>query len=127
MSGLGDAIRAGAKLRPQGFGAYFTIDPATSQIHSCAIGAAAEGIELIKVGDKRPGDDAFITSHMITFFNCLFSQYYRNTQCPKCDDVGLYLKDTITHLNDNHFMSRESIAEWLDSFLKEDMKNMEET
>jgi hypothetical protein len=37
------------------------------------------------------------------------------TQCPKCTDREDVLAEIIIHLNDTHRLSREAIAEWLDT------------
>ncbi len=88
---LSEAIRLGATLRPQGFGAFNT-DEGT-----CAIGAAFNAI----------GKDAEI--EQVEEWNDLILHRF---ECPVCDRRA---HSTIVHLNDFHRWTREQIASWVES------------
>lgn len=97
---LSDAIREGAKLRPQGFGSMY------SDGKSCALGAAYEAaFGKLPMENDMPLRRRFpiLASH--------------RTSCPECEYK--YIRDLgtiITHLNDPpHLWTREAIADWLDS------------
>lgn len=96
-----EAIREGAKLRPQGTGRLF------ERNRSCAIGA---GIEALGFKDKA---DGMIVGAM--FFSPLYP-YLDTTDaaCPVCSTVHR-LTNQLVHLNDAHYWTRESIADWLES------------
>lgn len=101
---LADAIRAGAKRRPeQAFGDYFV-----GQRASCALGAAYEGIYRLPgdMAGRRP------TKDLTWFFECLEGIVLR---CPvEGCQKSLLLSAMLVHLNDQHAWSRERIATWIE-------------
>ena len=99
---LADAIRAGARRRPdQMFGAYFE-----GTDRSDALGSAYEGIY------RLPADATGIRPKGIyKFFNCLDDSVRR---CPEPGCHKQHLLDTLMiHLNDDHQWSRERIAAYV--------------
>jgi len=90
---LSEAIRIGAKMRPQGRLAMF------SDGKSCAFGAAYEGIG----GNYREGMHLFETPS--DFFGSVW----------RAGVDGKYLADEILRRNDDRRETRESIADWLES------------
>lgn len=91
---ISDAIRAGAQKHPQAFNVMYHRHGGTRVTASCALGAAAMGgLNLL---DKR-----------------LRVKFAR---CPVCVDARLFsgsLADIIMHLNDQHHLTREAIADWV--------------
>ena len=100
-----EAIREGAKLRPQGYG------PWAHQVigeTSCAIVAGYEAIfgAVPPAADYEPIRLAFLYLE-------------RTVRCPACAVTGgVYqrpLMDCLWHLNDFHCWTREAIADWLET------------
>lgn len=93
-----EAIRAGAKLRPQGFG----------ELHeggkSCAIGAGREAIYGTLDSEQEHYDQV----------RALFPYMQSRATCPACP-LRLTLFIITYHLNDDHRWTREAIADWLES------------
>jgi hypothetical protein len=96
---LADAIAAGARQRPQAFGAYFSEDGG-----SCALGAAYEGAYWL------PHDASSVRPRLDRLFDCLENVRRR---CPVGCKKRLPLNAIILHLNDDHRWTREQIVEWL--------------
>lgn len=107
---LSEAIRAGAKMRPQAFG--------VSRDHkggTCAFGAAWDGVtEFYARAPSR-------LSEMLDNGEVLYST---EAPCPArgCPGVeGPHYQDpelatsVMMHLNDYHRWSREAIAEWVET------------
>jgi hypothetical protein len=98
-----EAIREGAKFRPQGFGSLL------SGGASCAVGAALEAM----LGSVPPLND------LHPFFEDVGYPYMVNTvvSCPlgHCfmSNAKSDLACTVLHLNDHHKWTREAIADWL--------------
>jgi hypothetical protein len=88
---LSEAIRLGALLHPQLFGAFNLIERETGHIlRTCAIGAAsAAGYDTTRLGNSSV------------------------TQCPACQLRG-GVAGIIAHLNDDHRWTRERIADWVE-------------
>lgn len=103
---LSEAMREGAKLRPQGFGSYF--QPVAGDFFSCAIGAAYEGI----VGklDKRPD---YMRSETIEH-EAAFDMFDVEVINP-VRNIRRNLHETIACLNDDEKWTREQIADWLET------------
>jgi hypothetical protein len=104
---LSQAIREGAKLRPQTTLAYFyRCDD--GELGSCALGAAAEalGLNLSSEGIGMQTD-----SILSKRFGGLLD---KPTQHPLFPHVVLRLEKVITDLNDVQGWSREQIADWLE-------------
>ena len=90
---LSEAIWKGSKLRPQGFGKYYTAAGG-----SCAWGAAFEGAHcgiLVPHLSHQRWPVVGITS-----------------QCPLCKESNT-VANLIVHLNDDHLWPREAIALWV--------------
>ena len=97
---LADAIAAGARRRPQAFGAYFSDEGG-----SCALGAAYEGAYAL------PRDAAHaVRPRLDRLFDCLENVRRR---CPVGCKKRLPLNAIILHLNDDHHWTREQIVDWL--------------
>ena len=98
---LAQAILQGATHRPdQAFGHYFE-----GRRASCALGAAYDGFY------RLPSDAEGIRPvHLERLFDCL-----ENTlrSCPMGCRKRLALAAMILHLNDDHYWTRERIAEWV--------------
>ena len=107
---LSEAIKNGAKIRPQCYGGLFQIDG--SEIKSCALGAALEGAGLY-----TPSEEELLAS--TTLFNAWPELGGGDCLCPSkrhpSDDTEeFHLEILIEHLNDTHRWTREQIAEWLE-------------
>src|SRR5205823_14460564 len=90
---LSEAIWKGSKLRPQGFGKYYTAAGG-----SCAWGAAFEGARcgiLVPHLSHQRWPVVGITS-----------------QCPLCKESNT-VANLIVHLNDDHLWTREAIGLWV--------------
>jgi hypothetical protein len=103
MMRLSEAIRLGASLAPQAFGAL-----ADARGRTCAIGAALHAIGVIN--DRRFG----WTSAMLRFPVLRLMEEREYARCPACrvvqKDRGL-----IAHLNDDHRWTREAIADFIET------------
>jgi hypothetical protein len=97
---LADFIRAGSKRGHQCFGSYFD-----EKGGSCALGAVYEGVYHLP---RQHGK--LIPDHLERLFRCLDEVTKR---CPQGCGKRLPLASMIVHLNDDHRMTREQIAEWL--------------
>jgi hypothetical protein len=93
-------IRQGSSRGPQCFGSYFD-----ERGGSCALGAVYEGVYHL------PRDHGkLIPDHLERLFRCLDEVAKR---CPQECGKRLPLASMIVHLNDDHRLTREQIAEWL--------------
>ena len=104
---LADAIRLGATLRPQGFGAMFTPGDGTS----CALGAAYEAIFGRVAEDGGVALDALIARYPVLLAEA--------GACPHapCDSEPVWPVDSLAvHLNDFHAYSREQVAACIEGF-----------
>jgi hypothetical protein len=97
---LADYIRVGSKRGHQCFGSYFD-----ERGGSCALGAVYEGVYHLP---REHGK--LIPDHLERLFRCLDEVTKR---CPQGCAKRLPLASMIVHLNDDHRMTREQIAEWL--------------
>lgn len=98
---LSQAIREGAKLRPQAFGSTWYHNENGEVIASCAIGAAWEGI----TGDTNNLFNEIIDA--LGLDDCV--DYY----CPGCLLGVCGSGYFVSHLNDKHKWSRERIADYV--------------
>ena len=97
-------MRAGAKLRPQGFNTFF---PRRDGYHSCAIGAVCEyrgaipneSFTLLDVSDYVQIDNLPIANPITDFTN-----------------IPLTLYGVITLMNDELNWTRERIADYVETF-----------
>jgi hypothetical protein len=111
---LSEAIEAGARLRPQSFGYYFT-GTARADACSCVFGAVYE----VTYPDAPLSHDA-----VVTIFDTMADEYpllnsLEKIFCPECaGDVVTHdnLTNIIIHLNDDHRWTRERIAEYVRRF-----------
>ncbi len=97
---LAEFIRAGSARGPQCFGSYFDDTGG-----SCALGAVYEGVYHLP---RQHG--TLVPDHLERLFRCLDET---TKGCPRGCAKRLPLASMIVHLNDDHRMSREEIAEWL--------------
>ncbi|MBA2258534.1 MAG: hypothetical protein H0W18_06540 [Acidobacteria bacterium] len=97
---LAEFIRAGSSRGPQCFGSYFD-----EKGGSCALGAVYEGVYHLP---RQHGK--LVPDHLERLFRCL-DQVMK--VCPQGCTKRLPLAPMIVHLNDDHRMTREQIAEWL--------------
>jgi hypothetical protein len=97
---LAEFIRAGATHGHQCFGSYFD-----EKGGSCALGAVYEGVYHLP---REHGK--LVPDHLERLFRCLDEVV---KVCPKGCKKRLPLAPMIVHLNDDHLMTREQIAEWL--------------
>lgn len=97
---LAGFIRAGASRGPQCFGSYFD-----ERGGSCALGAVYDGVYHLP---RNHGP--LVPDHLERLFRCLDEVTKR---CPHGCAKRLPLAAMIVHLNDDHRLSREQIAEWL--------------
>ncbi len=97
---LAEFIRTGSTRGPQCFGSYFD-----EKGGSCALGAVYDGVYHLP---REHGK--LVPDHLERLFRCLDEM---TKKCPQCCSKRLPLASMIVHLNDDHLMSRELIAEWL--------------
>jgi len=97
---LADFIRAGSSRGHQCFGSYFD-----ERGGSCALGAVYEGVYHLPRDHGR-----LVPDHLERLFRCLDEVTKR---CPQGCEKRLPLASMIVHLNDDHRLTREQIAEWL--------------
>ena len=106
---LSNAIREGAKLRPQGFKAYF--DEENGVVCSCALGAAFEAVtgKLPRLGNAN-----YIDEIVLPILNTNFSFFNTTARCAcpveDCNSEIFSPFNLIIHLNDTHNWTREQIA-----------------
>jgi hypothetical protein len=104
---LSEAIRRGAKMRPQNFGSFYDSNGTGT---TCALGAAGEGFGILgaclknEFGILRPIGDRV---------GAMFYDATHPSPCG-CIPIGWMLHNQIAHLNDVHKWSREAIAEWVE-------------
>lgn len=104
---LSEAIRLGAMLRPQGFGHVL------KDGRSCALGAAYEAIGL---DASKPFMTVEIACYKAAARAFPFFAQIMIAKCPvcgkKCEEGNLYMP---AHLNDVHRLSREEIADHVET------------
>lgn len=107
---LSEAIRAGAKKRPQTFKAVFKNVPGLG-VCSCALGAAYEALQ----GHTTP-DSYWAGIEQVSNKKVL----KQKVLCPVSNCVELETTGKlIEHLNDDHWWTREAIADWLEKIESE--------
>jgi hypothetical protein len=97
---LADFIRAGSSRGHQCFGSYFD-----ERGGSCALGAVYEGVYHLPRNHGK-----LVPDHLERLFRCLDEV---TKPCPQGCKKRLPLASMIVHLNDDHRLTREQIAEWL--------------
>ena len=109
-----EAMRIGAAIRPQAYGAYFDYsdtDDGTTIMRSCAVGAMLEVIAgddgIAAVFEQKFNLDDYREALGITSWDVDVEHPVTHDQTP--------LIVVITHLNDADKWTREQIADWLES------------
>jgi hypothetical protein len=116
---LSEAIKRGAKLRPQGFDQFFTVDESgMTEVpvwYSCALGAAAEAANPdVIYRDDQYGDEPDEEEADRTLQREFNDTLEIETSCPvssECRTAVVF--DVISHLNDTHRWTREAISDWV--------------
>lgn len=106
---LSEAIRIGAKLRPQTTAGEY-IEPHGG---SCALGAAYEAI--------ADGDDVLedVCDDELEEAFPILRDSEPSVACPSCaNTVHMSPMGLIVHLNDTHKWTREQIADWVETSLE---------
>lgn len=119
---LSEAIRAGAKIRPQGYGALYStalrwFGLLGTEKRSCALGAAFEAGECeVREGVSRggggfrgggtPAGMPIRVQHWPDEWDYVM---YSVVECPQCEKSEQVTR-LIPHLNDDHKWTREEIA-----------------
>lgn len=107
---LSEAIREGIKARPeQAFGRYFQ-----GANGSCALGAAYDGLGGCARAEWTPETvvEGFISRATGA------EMFEIKIKCPKCkktDVTAQSMARSIAHMNDDHKMTREDIASFLEA------------
>lgn len=122
---LSEAIRAGAKIRPQGFGSFFPVVRRWFGVKreklSCAMGAAFEGgscktkIETVSrafIGREGQLIQAGETVESVYPHDEWVPVLTLTQSCPQCEKQD-NVNNVIQHLNDDHKWKREEIALWV--------------
>lgn len=102
FASFSEAIREGAKIRPQCFGVGF------DDIGTCAYGAGVEAIAGSLAYELYQAVDVEL----------MYPYLGSDSLCPACpvsDPRGDRFLGTVFHLNDVHRWTREAIAGWLES------------
>jgi hypothetical protein len=110
---LSDAILLGSTMRPQ-IRRRFSDGEGT-----CAMGAAFDGVGILdvivstKYGNERMAliESQFPGAYSAWKYSCPCEGAARRTEC---SDLR-WLAYMVTHLNDDHFWTRERIASWVAS------------
>lgn len=101
---MSEAIREGAKIRPQGVGTFFAAGK------TCALGAGAEAIGF---------SERALSMGCFEDLTQLYSYLKSIGTCPvpECKELssGTIIGRVVTHLNDEHLWTREAIADWLET------------
>jgi hypothetical protein len=108
---LSEAILAGAALRPQAFGAYFTGTSRTDAC-SCVVGCLYE----VTFPGASLAHDAVVnqSEQLCAVYPLLDSE--EKLFCPECAGAEVkhdMLLNILIHLNDDHQWTRERIAEYI--------------
>ncbi len=119
MMKLSEAIREGAKLRPQGRLTYFSRDADTCL--SCALGAAYEAITheiTILIVPENDIDSVIITLQNETGVNMDDRVSFPDLSASNGIGFEASVYNAISWLNDDYHWTREAIADWLESIGK---------
>lgn len=117
MLRLGDAIRAGAMLAPQGYG---EASARTDANETCAWGAAFQAAGLKgqnvvgDVGESLRGRSGAKDTYAVVVPDSWLDIALQTSPCPMCTKTGKVM-EIVTHLNDDHKLSRTEIADWVDT------------
>lgn len=106
-----EAIREGAKLRPQGFGALLRLG------NTCAIGSGLDAMDLLTAEQSIIFGEETIDLHdflaLYPYLNSLGECPVDEAVCSRWCPLPRTLFNVIIHLNDQHRWTREAIADWL--------------
>ncbi len=102
---LSDAIRLGAMLKPQRFGA--PNNRLTLVDQTCALAAAAEACGFEHLNVRTPEWAALFGWAERVYLGCPVAP------CSVLDDHGAKVRFVIVHLNDYHHWTREQIADFV--------------
>ena len=99
---LSEAIRLGSMLKPQ------VRDEMFAENGTCALGAAYEAIGL-------SGNNFHYQVSVPGWMQALIE--LPAPVCPQClhEREGRILGDVVIHLNDDHYWTREQIADWVET------------
>lgn len=133
---LSEAIRTGAKIRPQAFGSLEETEVITEKVgwfkrrfrrekRTCALGAAFEATgartetRIVPAGYiTSPFRGQSVTLEQEAAINVVVHPaewnaiYYYQSECPQCEKPD-EVNSLIVHLNDDHKWKREEIALWV--------------
>lgn len=98
-----DAVRAGAKLKPQNIGGGYTLS--NGREASCALRAALDAVGIHTL--TPTGRSARVWTELNNL----------DAICPECPDGDPSARNVIIafHLNDRHNWTRERIADWYEA------------
>lgn len=105
-----DALRVGAKIRPQVFGFVYESGG------TCAVGALFEGA-FGRLPDTLMGAPCITEGEYARLLNAYPELSGATPPCPVCLHTSATAYGMMQHLNDGHSWTREEIADWLDSVL----------
>lgn len=130
MVNISDAIRIGSKIRPQQFGGFYgartregtILGLAEDRVTSCALGAAFEAVHLKREPVRTSGPwvgrnvtDAINLSEPAYVLPEAWNWILRQTTaCPVCK-IEFLAVNLISHMNDDHKLSREAIADFVET------------
>lgn len=113
---LSEAIRLGAMMKPQAFGALYD-NGAT-----CALGAAGDAMGIL---DRNRNDWIPGSTEKVWWWRPVATA---EALCPSCGQrarnsygwiTSSTVEDVIVHLNNDHRWTRERIADWVESVERE--------
>lgn len=107
---LSEAIKAGAKRRPQVFGGMVGRPLDATETGTCAVGAACEAVGALVIAPGR------VEMHHAAAYRALPMLRQRVETLPcGCESVRNpgTMETAIAHLNDYHHWPRERIAAWV--------------
>ena len=118
---LSEAIKAGAKLRPQSF--RMLLGDIGGTLGTCTMGAALDAVGILRIEHtacqlRFSYDPDFVRQHWPLLDKLVFSMPCGCNQLsvyvgPVCS--GYAVSSVIAHLNDDHRWRRETIAQWVKS------------
>lgn len=113
---LSEAIRKGAKLRPQSiikaFDYNWFANIETVKLSSCALGAAYEAVFKLDINEDSDIDE--INANFADDLRREFPELAYHVFHP-VDKEKANLGDIISDLNDSHDWTREKIADWVEA------------
>lgn len=108
FASFSEAIREGAPLRPQGFGWTF------AEGRTCSIGAGLEAMGCLEWHTQSDPSDASYQAINASYPYLMAARpIFCSQPCGEGSNKAT-LYSHIVHLNDDHKMSREAIADWLE-------------